>query len=112
MDPPQVRDILRTGLQILIARVRMEIRNGVAAMLAGSTVLNITSYKGQRRGQSTILIPLFTFQHLGTSWTAGEANLETPSAHYHCLRTFWEGQTPSSRARLGAERPTLPSRLA
>lgn len=55
MNPPQVRDILRTDLQILIARVRMVIGNGAAAMLAGSTVLNITSYKGQRRGKSTIL---------------------------------------------------------
>lgn len=55
MNPPQVRDIVRTDLQILIARVRMVIGNGAAAMLAGSTVLNITSYKGQRRGKSTIL---------------------------------------------------------
>jgi len=72
MNLLQVRDIIRTSLKFLIARVRMEIRNGTEGILVGSTVLNITSYKGQRRGKSTILIALFTFQHLRTSSKAGE----------------------------------------
>lgn len=52
MNPLQVSDIIRTSLKFLIARVRMEIRNGTEGRLAGTTVLSITSYKGQSRGRA------------------------------------------------------------
>lgn len=53
-------------------------------MLAGSTVCKIISEKEQRKGKNTILIALFTFQHLRTSSKTEKANPETPSASCHC----------------------------
>lgn len=84
MNPPQVRDIVRTDLQILIARVRMVIGNGAAAMLAGSTVLNITVLQGTEEGKKHNSDYSFHISASQNFIDSREANLETPSAHYHC----------------------------